>query len=129
MVHVVGEKALRSPITVASDPKCCAHSMTRCANPQFEASQVQEAPSAAALLWHPCPGWMWAGLPREMGSLFVSASPGESSPSGGMGLSSALGYVLASPAADSAPPSVPRARAWGFLPLSESLMAKSIWIK
>lgn len=128
MVRGVGEKALRSPITVASGPKCCAHTLTRCANPQSEASQVQEAPSAAALLCHPCPGWMWAGLPQGNG-LIICASPGESSPSGGMGLNSALGYVLASPAADSAPPSAPRPRAWGFLALSESLMAKSIWIK
>lgn len=36
---------------------------------------------------------------------------------------------LASPAVDGAPPSAPGARAWGFLALSESLMAKSIWIK
>lgn len=39
------------------------------------------------------PGGCGLVFPRERGSLFVSASPGESFPSGGMGLNSALGYI------------------------------------
>lgn len=75
-VHGVGEKALRSHIMVASDPNLCGQTVTRCANPRLEASQVQEAPSAVALLCHPCPGWMWAGLPQGNGLIICVCKPG-----------------------------------------------------
>ncbi|KAI1237487.1 hypothetical protein IHE44_0013563, partial [Lamprotornis superbus] len=76
-VRGAGEKALKSPIVVASDPKCCcAHTVTKCAQPRLEVSQVQEAPSAAALLCHPCPGWMWAGLPQGKGLIVCVCKPG-----------------------------------------------------
>lgn len=110
---------------------CCAHSVT--------GLQTQDSRPGSCRrhhqLWLFCailaPGGCGLLLPRERGSLFVSASLGESFPSGRMGLNSALGYVLASPAVDDALPSAfsTRARAWGFLALSESFMAKSIGIK
>lgn len=93
-MHGAVEKALQTPFMVATNPKCCcAHTVTGCANPRLEAPRVQEAPSAAALLCHPAPGGCWLVSLRERGSLLVSVSPGESFPSGGMGLDSALGYV------------------------------------
>lgn len=72
----VGEKALEGPIRVVSALKCCsAHTVTRCANPRLEAPQLQKAPSAAALLCHPCPGWMWAGLPQGKGLIVGVCMP------------------------------------------------------
>lgn len=76
-MHGAGEKALQSSFTVAADPKwCCAHTVTGCANPRLEAPRVQEAPSAAALLCHPCPGWMLAGLPQGKGLIIGVCKPG-----------------------------------------------------
>lgn len=113
-------------------PKCCcAHTVTGCANPGLRPRSCRRHHQLGLFCAILAPGGCGLVFPRERGSLFVSASLGESFPSGRTGLNSALGYVLASHAVDDALPSAfsTRARAWGFLALSESLMAKSIWIK
>lgn len=93
----VGEKALQSPKVLL----CPQYVQTQESRPRRCRRHHQ--------LWLFCailaPGGCGLLFPRERGSLFVSASPGESFPSGRMGLNSALGYVLHPPAVDGALPS------------------------
>lgn len=113
----------RSHIMVGSNPKCCCAYADKMCKPRLERRRCRRHHQLRVFCAILARGGCGLVFPREMSSLFVSASPGESFPSGGIGLNSALGYILASPAVDGEP----RARAWGFLALSESLMAKSIW--
>lgn len=97
---------------------------------QLKPPQVEEASSAVTLLCHPCPRGIRAGLPQRNELIICVRKLREEQPiwqNEAFGLNSALGYVPATLAADSAPPLAlrPGARVWAFLGSSKSFTPKS----